>query len=278
MNVFDSPKLKISRASAHIEELAKEISDFFESNQYRFITEKDADPVFSVIKLQDGGPLPEKISLIIGDVVHNLRSALDHLACGLIIRKEGSQALGSLRDVYFPITKDMATFEKKVKDVNGILRAGNDVVDAVRALKPYGCGNDGLATLHDLDNRDKHRLIIPIAEATVSSNLSIVVGSPDGGTFTFFIGSDEHVDFDEVLWRGPSDSFVFRGNFPPISLDVALHPSMGFAGRRITPWLSSLAKYLEDVVKAFEVFCARGAAFQPPAPISKEKPGVLRIE
>jgi hypothetical protein len=278
MSAFDSSKLKISRASAHIEELAKEISDFSKSNPYRFIIEKDADPAFSVIKLQSGGPLPEKISLIIGDAVHNLRSALDHLACGLIIFKEGPSALESLRHVYFPITTDIASFESYIKLPKGIKRAGNDIVDAVRTIQPYVCGNDDLVTLTDLDNRDKHRLIIPIAEATVSSSSTVVDGSPDGGTVTFLIDSDQHADFNEVLWRGPSDSFVVRGDFPPISVDVALHPRMGLAGRRITPWLSSLANYLEDLVKAFEVSCARGAAFKPPAPISKEKPGPLRIE
>ena len=121
-------------------------------------------------------------------------------------------------------------------------------------------------------------LIIPIAEATISSIQTIVDGSSNGGTFTFCIYPDQHADFTEVLWRGPSDFFVFRGTFPPISLDVALHPSMGLPGRRVTPWLSNLANYVEDVVKAFDLYRAGGVAFKPPAPISNEKPGVLRIE
>jgi hypothetical protein len=60
MNVFDSPKLKISRASMHIEELAKEISDFFKSNPYRFMTEKDGDPAFSVISFKTVVRFPKK--------------------------------------------------------------------------------------------------------------------------------------------------------------------------------------------------------------------------
>ena len=154
----DGPKLKISRARAHIEELAKAISNFSKSTPYDFITEKDDDPAFSVIKLKKGDTLPDTISLILGDAVHNLRSALDHLACGLIINKEGQSALQSLMDVYFPIAEDMAKFEKKVKDTKGIKRAGPDVVNAVRALKPYGPDNNGLLIFHELDISDKHRL------------------------------------------------------------------------------------------------------------------------
>ena len=278
MNAFNGPKLKITRARAHIEELTKAISNFSKSNPYHFITEKDDDPAFSVIKLKNGNTLPAVISMIIGDAVHNLRSALDHLACELIITKEGQSALQSLKGVYFPIAEDVAKFKKQIKDQKGIKRAGPDVVNAVRDLKPYFPDNNGLFTLHNLDIFDKHRLIIPIAEATVSSNHTIIDGSSTGGTFTFLISSDQHVDFNKVLWRGPSESFEFRGTFPPISLDVALHPSMGLPGWRVTPWLSSLANYVEDVVKAFDLSGGGGVAFKPPAPISSEKPGVLRIE
>jgi hypothetical protein len=91
---------------------------------------------------------------IAGDVVHNLRTALDHLASQLV--SAGSDGEPSRR-VEFPIAKDAATYEHdKARKVEGMSSEGIKFIDA---LKPYKGGNESLWKIHELDNIDKHRTL-----------------------------------------------------------------------------------------------------------------------
>jgi hypothetical protein len=93
-----------------------------------------------------------------GDIVHNLRSALDHLAHQLVL--VGSPGKEPTRRIEFPIAKDFATYEKdKRAKVEGMRQ---DAIAAIDALKPYKGGNDDLWRIHELDNIDKHRGLFTI--------------------------------------------------------------------------------------------------------------------
>jgi len=145
--------------------------------------------------------------------------------------------------------------------------AGRLVEDALRALRPYRGGNDGLCALHELDLIDKHRLIIPVIEVTTSSFSTITDSAPDGGTYTLIIDADQPVEFDKALLRIPSNSFAARGSFPPISIDVGLPLVIEpFKGVRVVGWLREMANYLDGVIAAFESLLG-GKAFKPPDPI-----------
>jgi len=87
------------------------------------------------------------------DVVHNLRSALDHLAHQLA--SVGSPGKEPTRRIEFPMARDLATYEKtKAPKVEGMRQ---EAIEAIDALKPYKGGNDDLWRIHELDNTDKHR-------------------------------------------------------------------------------------------------------------------------
>jgi hypothetical protein len=241
--------------------------------------ENDCDPSFKVVKLKGTRSLPENISLIFGDSVHNLRSALDHLAYELVTIETSKtrEVVGEnlLKDIMFPIAKDSKDLEKKIRS-RQMQRAGEPVVKALRELRPYPKGNDGIITLNYLDICDKHRLIIPVIEATVPS-LSTIIDS--GGTYTIQIDADQPIEFDKELWRIRSNSFGSRGSFPPISIDVGLPIGTPFAGMRVAGWLGQMANYLDGVIASFESLCIEGKAFKPPAPISRGrgKTGLIRL-
>jgi hypothetical protein len=95
-----------------------------------------------------------------GDVIHNLRSALDHLAHQLVL--VGSPDTEPSRAIEFPIAKDAASYEAdKPRKVRG-MRA--EAVRAIDDLKPYKGGNDALWRIHELDIIDKHRSIFAVGE------------------------------------------------------------------------------------------------------------------
>src|SRR5260370_21429469 len=88
-----------------------------------------------------------------GDVVHNLRSALDHLAHQLVL--VGTPGKEQTRRIEFPSARDLATYENtKGAKVVGMRQ---EAIEAIDALQPYKGGNDGLWRIHELDNIDKHR-------------------------------------------------------------------------------------------------------------------------
>jgi hypothetical protein len=112
---------------------------------------------------------------MVGDVVHNLRSALDHLARSLVIANGGTPH----KSTAYPISHTREAFEASLSNVKA---AGQEALDLIRETKAYRGGNDGLWALRELDDRDKHRLLLTIAAAhnSVGIDLRSVVAKMRG--------------------------------------------------------------------------------------------------
>ena len=104
-------------------------------------------------------PMPIKFSALIGDFVHNLRTALDLLVCDLVTIN-GKSA----KEVYFPFCATAAELPRIIRD-RRIYRAGPDVVAYIESLKPYTGGNIALRCIHNLDITDKHHTLLPVLAA-----------------------------------------------------------------------------------------------------------------
>jgi hypothetical protein len=128
MSAFNGPRLKIERGKRHIEELRGEVSRFLAEQPYRLVVEADTDPAFQRLVLDNVTAFPKEIPLILGDAIHNLRAALDHLAC-ILVRENGQPD----NDVYFPVVKNAAALPARLHSAK-IDRAAADVVGMVRAL------------------------------------------------------------------------------------------------------------------------------------------------
>ena len=81
-------RLKVERARKHLDLLRQETRAFTEGKPYGVRAEFDAERSEYAIRIRLRDPdtrVPIGLSLIAGDAVHNLRSALDHLAWQLAI-------------------------------------------------------------------------------------------------------------------------------------------------------------------------------------------------
>ncbi len=111
--------------------------------------------------------VPEEIALITGDIIQNLRSALDHLAYKLFTVGSGNGTSGS--HIYFPIADNFAQYERdKGGKTRGIAQQAKDVIDTIR---PYHGGNDTLWKIHKLNIIDKHRLLVTLGSAYSSMDI-----------------------------------------------------------------------------------------------------------
>ncbi|MEJ0094478.1 MAG: hypothetical protein WDN46_13890 [Methylocella sp.] len=150
------PKLKVERAKRHLADLETTLHAFHDSNPYGLVEEIDLQTGEYVYRVRIHKSIPCETGTIIGDIIHNLRSALDQMVCGLV-RANSKQVSGGNG---FPIMGSAKSFEeacvRKLKNVP--LKAQR----FIQRLKPYQGGNTLLWQISELDNMDKHNAIVPV--------------------------------------------------------------------------------------------------------------------
>jgi hypothetical protein len=172
LSPFEASDLKIARSRKHLQELQTEISSFFSTKPYRLVVEpselnNQLGYIAHAWVVRINGSITAMVSTIIGDIFHNLRTALDLLACDLV-RIAGE----STKDVYFPFAKNAETLPGMIKSKN-LNRAGPEVVKIIIDLKPYKDGNSLLRAIHDMNILDKHQALVPIIAGGASPAVRI---------------------------------------------------------------------------------------------------------
>jgi hypothetical protein len=131
---------------------------------------------------------PTRIGAIVGDVVHNLRSALDVAAWQLAIANDEAGVLKERNQVAFPLTRCAEEFKKPHRALKFFSESGREVIER---LQPYQSSMEALGWLRDLSNADKHRVatfsftglaVEPVSEVGVRrfSALHLRFGSDEG--------------------------------------------------------------------------------------------------
>lgn len=171
-----SAYLKVERARKHLTELDLEVRRFVKNDPYRLALEPDPETGQAVVRFRTvaGRPIraPLSFGLIAGDVIHSLRSALDHVVYALAIAggRDGERS-------QFPLVEDVRKFPSQdnaflggvVDSQRAIIRSLQPfhVREALQAGRPPESAVDPLATnvylmsLGRLDNIDKHRILLP---------------------------------------------------------------------------------------------------------------------
>ncbi len=134
--------------------------------------------------LRQREPVPLVCSILLGDALYNMHSALDHLMWRLAERATPEDP--PERTVLFPIFKKRGEFWRKDRRTgdytrwSGAHRLGlipEDARQLVIELQPYQRGDESprhpLWLLHELSNWDKHRTLHIASAATVDDRLAI---------------------------------------------------------------------------------------------------------
>jgi hypothetical protein len=129
------------------------------------------------------------MALLIGDAVHNLRSALDHLAFELSRygAEKSRQVITPLQEraIQFPIASSQAQFSRIIGRGN-LLHVESGALKYIEERQPFNKmpqfpDRDFLSIISSLDNFDKHRTInVALAVPSISRDNwpSELVGSP----------------------------------------------------------------------------------------------------
>jgi hypothetical protein len=245
------PWLKIERAHQHINELQDAINAFIKRDVCRLLVEDDPEGSGQVFTVRLYEQPPYAMPLIIGDAAHNLRSALDLMACELVRANNGN-----ISHVNFPFARNKDAFPKALAESH-IKRAGTRALDFIKLMEPYHGGHcEQLALLHDLDIADKHRLILPVL-----SMAKIGSGHFPGADLTGTI-----FDFQPPLGAGASFGIALKDGaqfasqtFLPRLKDVnEIKPSFDvvfgegpFERNAVIPTLNQLADFVWNIVQDF---------------------------
>lgn len=244
-------RAKIERANEHIQDLEARIQAFRGTNPYGVVAEDDPHSGYRTYKAKVNRPIPGDFSLVIGDALHNLRTALDHLAWQLV---ESNSAIPD-RETCFPIyqgaPKDESQFARKVKGMSP------GAVDIVKAVQPYQTGDDTLWHLSELDNMDKHRISLKAASSRQPAFLlpidihalraGGIINIP--GSFEFCGGID--LEDGAVLARARllADNVEFE-----LTFEIAFGKSTVVEGQPVLPMLHQQSHLVNDIVNQFVPF------------------------
>lgn len=160
-------------------------------------------------------------SVILGELVHDLRSALDHIVATLALANNTTLT----KKHQFPIERNEARFDDmcgtaRTPNPRGPLKGIRHGFDELRSVQPFHLkpnpDHAALALLNRLSNSDKHRTIVPLADMPESHDLRVEVignanvieqGEPPGG----------------LVWNPDGDTEMMRIRFAP-PFPTEFHP------------------------------------------------------
>jgi hypothetical protein len=159
---------KLERAREHRRVLSSELEAFFtDSALGHRVSFDEQDSVFRIHALLDDDRA-YRWATILGDIVHNLRSTLDHLVNQLVLANSEEPRSSN----QFPICDQESSWEREIGKKERLTGVATEDVDLIRHVQPFAWAArytgttrariQALAQLRDLSNHDKHKLLLPI--------------------------------------------------------------------------------------------------------------------
>lgn len=186
---LSGPRAKLGRAKEHVETLRAKIGLAGHPDPRVMPLRRRFEPEFGAVvyRIDRVIQVGADWGLIVGDAVHNMRSALDHLAWALAVRHLGGVQptdRNIVRDIQFPVVSkadDWPThrFLKHMEPAD---------VDKLEQYQPFKYTSAGrfilklqrvgaiecpLEALADLSNADKHRVIQVLYVLAISGHLTV---------------------------------------------------------------------------------------------------------
>jgi hypothetical protein len=185
---LDGVYAKLARAEKH-RKVAARLMRYFIRNKGGAERKHNAETNLIDVYARLPSP-PEIISLLAGDCVHNMRSALDHLVYQLVLSNPDRPSTVPNEKTMFPICDTEEGFDAQIK--RGRLKGVTDAPAAIiRRLQPYITRNAGrnyrlhpLWVLSQLENIDKHRRLAVIAGVAIgaTADFTMADGATEGHT------------------------------------------------------------------------------------------------
>jgi hypothetical protein len=238
---FEGLAEKLIRTKQNINNLQFEIGEFFKSSKYPILPEDDREALLEAIEYHKKLAIPLRFSVLAGEIVHHLRSCLDHIVWHF--STDESYRRDCFRKIEFPIFEDEPLDKKSVSRYEGKIKGITDrkVIALIKRLQPYDSPDpidDPLLIIHKMDIIDKHKELV----------LCVGTGGREIPMDTMYALVGNESQMSEKM---PADlAFELKGY-------GKLVPQVSFRdfGRRpiqpIVPGLTQLNNYVVRVIAAF---------------------------
>ena len=228
---------RLDRADEHFKALSLEINRWLSLLHAFPVSELDAESGTTVVSVEIREHVPDSWGPILGDVLHNFRSSLDHLAYALTVAEQGAPLSPELeRQTEFPIFSTKDGFDKFGSPaIRGMSQQAQSTIEE---LQPYQRGADWaldpLWLLHELSNIDKHRRaaltslhLEPMMEVRAGSFADVQIGISGPATpndSPYVIGTYRRRDDEPDAQISPGYAYyvAFREDVAPRQYKVEL--------------------------------------------------------
>jgi len=246
---FEGSRLKVERAYKHISDINSILEVFIGSDFYDLTIDKHFDTGENFLRCNIKSRLEEeRLALIVGDALHNLRSALDLLYYETVALCNGT----STKWTRFPFTD---TREELVRRLNSALKK-KQITSSVYNLilsvvKPYQVGNVALWTLDDLNITDKHQLLIPVLKLVMLRDVRFEDEQhrPLPTLQSEFFVGDPGIAFID----GANGLNITVKNKGRAAADILLAKGLLLKIQAIIPTLRGIAEEVTNTIDAFDI-------------------------
>jgi hypothetical protein len=163
-----SARLKLSRAEKHLRGFNQCVQRFRETDPYRTTRHLEGDGAEHVYTVEIRSYPPPDLGAIVGDLLHNLRSALDSVVYDLSVAAKPALTEKERGSVGFPIA-----LREKNFDMAKVRYAPRAAQAEVKCAQPY---TGDKADMHPLwllsrfNNVDKHRQVLVVPANTMGGS------------------------------------------------------------------------------------------------------------
>jgi hypothetical protein len=266
-NLIRSVDQKLARAKAQVQMLADAIDAWAPANAKvtASVALREERLGFRLTVTDFVEPPAGEWGLLVGECIHNLRSALDNLAFALA-RLHSDPPQKPAR-ISFPIYLDKSEFAKKASAA--LDQMPTRAAHLIESLQPFNRDgspskgtpeSDGLLVLQSLNNVDKHRVPSVVLVGQVDAEHEAFIEYPTEED------AAKNLPPDTTVWNGPIGLGVvlleWRTITPVVRVSgtykvravLALETDSGVP--QLIPLLQSLSTYTEIVVDQFRGFFA----------------------
>jgi hypothetical protein len=251
---------KIERADKHFNEIDSTIEALLsaEANAARTApVEYQPERKHLVVSHPKTKAIDPMLPLVIGDCIHNFRSALDHLSFQLAVaNNKGAEAEAHIS---FPICLSQKEFDSIAKKRLAPFIDGKALA-AIQELQPYQTGRadcDPLWVLSQLDIIDKHRLLVVITRRLRPTGF--VVKLATGEHFATQIDSDwQPMEDGAEIIRFDLSRVIYAEGEMQVKVDVSAQvcfkdTDLFCDGREVRGVLATLRREVNSIVGDFGV-------------------------
>jgi hypothetical protein len=205
---------KLGRADEHAQTIKSHLKRWRDSNPYLITREHNAEFTrYSLVAHIAAQPPLVQWSLIVGDAIHNLRSALDHLVYALAIFESHQNPPPCHSSLQFTICVSDDEFIKTKR----LGRLSDPVRAAIKGFQPYIRKHPDLppllSILNKFENADKHKLLQLAFASVAQGDIGFTGVAPIGTVVEAFANPGEVEEGTEVV------AYTFSKPAPDMKFD-----------------------------------------------------------